>query len=154
MGTSRAQSIATSRAQSRKTSRRESMDDMEPVEKVVPRSKGGKIINKLQGSDVRDSNQMEQIPDPFGAEQTYISEDEINQALAKSKRKGSMEYEDLDQEMTGEPSANLQDMFDNMQISVVGGKGDEEVKSVAASESSDSEYNEDDHFKEDLNKIS
>lgn len=45
-------------------------------------------------------------------------------------------------------------MFDNMQISVVGGKGDEEIKSLAASESSDSEYNEDDHFKEDLNKIS
>ena len=98
---------------------------------------------------------MEQVPDPFGAEQTYISEEEINQALAKSKRKGSMEYEEMDQEMTGQPAANLQDMFDNMQISVVGGKDDEEVKSLAESENSEySEYDEDEHFKEDLNKIS
>jgi hypothetical protein len=36
------------------------------------------------------------VPDPFGAEQTYISEDEIAQALAKSKRKGSMEYDEVD----------------------------------------------------------
>jgi hypothetical protein len=59
MGTSKAQSIATSRAQSRKTSRRGSMDDMEPAEKVVPRSKGGKIINKILENEVRDSNLME-----------------------------------------------------------------------------------------------
>ena len=35
------------------------MDDMEPAEKVVPRSKGGKIINKILENEVRDSNLME-----------------------------------------------------------------------------------------------
>ena len=48
MGTSKAQSIVTSRAQSRATSRRASMDEMEPKEaSLLPRSKGGKIINKV-----------------------------------------------------------------------------------------------------------
>jgi len=28
----------------------------------------------------RDSAQMEQIPDPFGAEQTYLTEDDIKHA--------------------------------------------------------------------------
>lgn len=56
---------------------------------VKPRTKDGKIINKLGNGEVQDSNQMEQIPDPFAAEQTYITEDDI-----KNARKGSFKAVD------------------------------------------------------------
>lgn len=64
MSTSRAQSIVSSRMSSRAVSRGGSrkgsmdVDDMEEskasVEKDVPRSKGGKIINKLTEGEQRD----------------------------------------------------------------------------------------------------
>jgi len=55
MSTSRAQSIVSSRAASRRSSRRDSMDEDEVFSKKVeenkkelkPRTKDGKIINKL-----------------------------------------------------------------------------------------------------------
>lgn len=92
MSTSRAQSIVSSRMSSRltsrKASRRGSMEDDEEESKATaseassskPRTKGGKVINKLEKTEQRDSNQMEQIPDPFAAEQAVITEDEIKQA--------------------------------------------------------------------------
>ena len=95
MSTSRAQSIVSSRnasrAASRKSSRRGSFEDMEDDELMnkkeetkaaadVPRSAGGKIINKLGKGEERDSNQTEQEPDPFAAEQTYLTEDDIKAA--------------------------------------------------------------------------
>lgn len=41
----------------------------EEAKKVdLPRSEGGKVINKLVKGEERDSNQMEQEPDPFAAE--------------------------------------------------------------------------------------
>ena len=75
MSTSKAQSIVSSRMSSRKTSRRDSMDDEEYSKKIEetkkeqkPRTKDGKIINKLGNGEEQDSNQMEQIPNPFAAE--------------------------------------------------------------------------------------
>ena len=41
------------------------------------KTKGGKIINKLQSNEVRDDPVMEMVPDPFGAEQTYLTEEDI-----------------------------------------------------------------------------
>jgi hypothetical protein len=91
MSTSRAQSIVSSRMSSRMTSRRDSRRgsfDMEEDDgqvtlankKDAPRTKDGKIINKLQDGESRDSEQAEQIPDPFGAEQTYLTEEDIKNA--------------------------------------------------------------------------
>lgn len=75
MSTSRAQSIHSSRMSSRIASKRGSragsMDDEEAKEASVdllPRSKNGKIINRLEKGEERDSNRMEQVPDPFAAE--------------------------------------------------------------------------------------
>jgi len=113
--TSKAQSICSSRMSSRRGtprrgSRAGSMDQMEDdggmqkIEEskqiIVPRTDGGKIINQLGRGEERDSNQNEKEPDPFTAEQTYISEDEIKQA--QKNRKGS--YDEMDQEMGGEVS--------------------------------------------------
>jgi len=56
------------------------IDDGEEVKqqpKPVPRTAGGKIINRLEEGEEQDDNQVEQIPDPFGAEQTYISDAEL-----------------------------------------------------------------------------
>jgi len=48
MSTSKAQSIVSSRASSKAgTPRKGSFDEMEQDEKLVPRSKDGKIINKV-----------------------------------------------------------------------------------------------------------
>jgi len=82
MSTSKAKSIVSSRMSSRAASRRDSrkgsFDEMEdeeiPINKEeakqadLPRSEGGKVINKLGKGEERDSNQMEQEPDPFAAE--------------------------------------------------------------------------------------
>jgi len=82
MSTSKAKSInssrMSSRAASRKSSRKGSFDEMEDEENPInkeeakkvdlPRSEGGKVINKLGKGEERDSNQMEQDPDPFAAE--------------------------------------------------------------------------------------
>lgn len=73
------------------------MDEDEVISKKLeenkmelkPRTKDGKIINKLGKGEEQDSNQMEQIPDPFAAEQTYITEADI-----KNARKGSFEAVD------------------------------------------------------------
>lgn len=104
---------------------------------LKPRTKEGKIINKLGNGEEQDSNVMEQIPNPFAAEQTYITEEDI-----KLARKGS--FDAVDQEMADIPEQidssqladavqklkggdKLEDMFDNMQIQVMGAK--EEDKS-------------------------
>lgn len=134
------------------------MDDEEGKDVSVdlqPMSKNGKIINRLEKGEERDSNQMEQVPDAFAAEQTYLDEAGIAQA---QQRKGS--YDELDQEMGGQeppqinsaaitsafsklestnPSkpADLTGMFDNMQISVVGGQP-EEIKSDGESSANES----------------
>jgi len=47
---------------------------LEPAAKT----KGGKIINKLSAHEARDDPVTEMVPDPFGAEQTYLTEDDIN----------------------------------------------------------------------------
>ena len=77
MSTSRAQSIVSSRQSSKMASRRDSMDMIEDSKQIDKeerlRTKGAKIINKLGPGESRDSTQMEQIPDPFGAEQTYLT---------------------------------------------------------------------------------
>ena len=118
MATSKAQSIVSSRKTSRMSSRRDSrqgsmdMEDDSAMQKIEeskqisqPRTEGGKIINKLSKGEERDSAQTEQVPDPFAAEQTYITEDEIQ--LAQKQRKGS--YDQMDQEMGGpEPSSTTQ----------------------------------------------
>ena len=102
------------------------MEDDEHLEKSlaessVSRTSGGKIINKLEKNDVRDSNETEMTPDPFAAEQTYLTEDDIKNA--KSQRKGS--YDEMDQDMnapkddqinSGLDKNALENMFDNMQI--------------------------------------
>jgi hypothetical protein len=87
MSTSRAQSIVSSRMSSRMTSKRGSrtgsMEVEEQSEKIVAESQeavrtpGGKIINRLEKNEQRDDNVMEQVPDPFAAEQTHITEDDI-----------------------------------------------------------------------------
>jgi hypothetical protein len=120
---------------------------------------------------------MEQVPDPFAAEQTYLTENDIKESQAK--RKDS--YDDMDQDMAGDGQIvstslnqaaldgafeklkgmqedkqdNLEGLFDKMQITVMG-DGNEEIKSEAADESEDESEAaiEDDMFKEDLNKIS
>ena len=57
---------------SKKGSRAGSMEDEEEksitTELAQPKTDGGKIINKLDKGELRDSNQAEQIPDPFAAE--------------------------------------------------------------------------------------
>lgn len=63
---------------------------------IKPKTKDGKIINKLGNKEEQDSNQMEQIPNPFAAEQTYITEEDI-----KLARKGS--FDAADQEMADIP---------------------------------------------------
>lgn len=111
MSTSRAQSIhssrMSSRLQSKKGSRSGSMDDEEEKESAArdekARTDGGKVVNRLKTGEAADSNQMEQVADPFAAEQTYLTEDDIKQA---KQRKGS--YDELDQEMGGEaPSTQI-----------------------------------------------
>lgn len=87
MSTSKAQSIVSSRMSSRLTSRRgsrlgsmmedEEGKDADTTNSENPRSKDGKVINKLEKNENRDSNQMEQDPDPFAAEQTYLTEEDI-----------------------------------------------------------------------------
>lgn len=85
MSTSRAQSIhssrMSSRLQSKKGSRSGSMDDEEEKDSAAgaekPRTEGGKIVNRLVSGETRDSNQTELVPDPFAAEQTYLTEDDI-----------------------------------------------------------------------------
>jgi hypothetical protein len=74
-----------------------------------PRTKDGKIINKLGNGEEQDSNQMEQIPDPFAAEQTYITENDI-----KLARKGS--YDNLDQEMADAPEQIDSTQIDSSQL--------------------------------------
>ena len=78
------------------------MDDIEEESKkpdeIKPKTKDGKIINKLMTGEQQDSNQTEKVPDPFAAEQTLITDDDI--AMAQAQRKGS--YDDMDQEM-GQP---------------------------------------------------
>ena len=50
---------------------------------------------------------------------------------------------------------NLAGMFDNMQISVVGGNNEEEKSEASyVSDDESDDNNEDQHFQEDLNKIS
>jgi len=46
------------------------MEDEEhkEVSAETVRTTGGKIINRLEKGEERDSNQVEQIPDPFAAE--------------------------------------------------------------------------------------
>lgn len=171
MSTSRAQSIhssrMSSRLQSKKGSRSGSMDDEEEKDSAAKaeqaRTNGGKVVNRLPSGETRDSNQTEQVPDPFAAEQTYLTEDDIKQA---QQRKGS--YDELDQEMGGEaPStqidssalasalakqdnpktgAGLTDMFDNMQISVVGGQQEEMKSEAESSENESGDDAEDAHF--------
>ena len=62
----------SSRLTSRKASRAGSMEDEEGKDNASStrsvRTAGGKIINRLEKNDLRDSNQLEQIPDPFAAE--------------------------------------------------------------------------------------
>lgn len=136
----------------------------EQKNELKPRTTDGKIINKLGNGEVQDSNQMEQIPNPFAAEQTYITEADI-----KNARKGS--YDNLDQDMPSDipeqidssalatavqklKGEQLEDMFDNMQIQVLGAK--EEEKSEASFESEDDSDDgiTESHFQEDENKIS
>lgn len=86
---------------------------------------------------------MEETPAPFGAEQTYITENDIREA--QNMRKGS--YDEMDQDMPDMPQIDstqlneqimkmkeandpkkgkdLQSMFENMQISIVGGRSDD-----------------------------
>ena len=115
---------------------------------VSVRTVGGKIINKLESGEKRDSNQLEQNPDPFAAEQTYLTEDDIKQAQG---RKGS--YDEMDQQMDEtkvtadnlntafaskmEIPQNLEGMFDKMQIDVVGGKGDNDSDNMLDSDGSE-----------------
>lgn len=60
------------------------MDDIEEEtkkpEEIKPRTKDGKIINKLLTGENQDSNQIEKVPDPFAAEQTLITDDDIAMA--------------------------------------------------------------------------
>lgn len=69
---------------SKRGSRLGSMEDEEASQKAMSeqtiRTKGGKIINRLETNEQRDNNQMELIPDPFAAEQTYLSEEDIKAA--------------------------------------------------------------------------
>ena len=63
------------------------------LRKPKSRTAGGKVLNPLQSGEERDSNVMEMTPDPFGAEQTYLTEEDIEQAR---QRKGS--YDEMEQE--------------------------------------------------------
>lgn len=114
---------------------------------------------------------MEQIPDPFAAEQAEITEEEIK---AAQQRKGS--YEEMDQQMdetqinsstinsvfskleSTKPKTDdkLTDMFENMQITVVGRENQADNNSDFVSSGNESEdgLDEDEHFKEDPNLIS
>lgn len=87
LSTSKAQSIVSSRMSSRATSKKGSrsgsmdgIEEFKKAEELKPKTKDGRIINKLNTGDVIDSNQMEQVPDPFAAEQTYLTEDDIKNA--------------------------------------------------------------------------
>jgi hypothetical protein len=63
---------------------------------------GGKVINPLLNGEVRDQDVMEMRPDPFGAEQTYLDEDDFKQA-----RKGSFEMQDdMPEETEGQIDTN------------------------------------------------
>jgi len=172
MSTSRAQSIVSSRMSSRLTSKRGSrtgsMEDEEPKTSRTeekPRTQGGKIINRLDKGEERDSNVVEQIPDPFAAEQTYLTEADISQA---QQRKGS--YDEMDQDMPSQIDSSaltsafskleqkpeekdISQMLDQMQITVVGG-GNEEEKQGSSSEDESEDDLDEDHFQEDVNKIS
>ena len=60
----------SSRMTSKRGSRSGSMEDEEQKEVSAEsvRTAGGKIINRLESGEQRDSNQVEQTPDPFAAE--------------------------------------------------------------------------------------
>lgn len=64
------------------------------LRKPKARTAGGKVLNPLQVGEERDSGVMEMAPDPFGAEQTYLTEEDI--ALAR-ERKGS--YDEMEQDL-------------------------------------------------------
>lgn len=49
---------------------------------------------------------------------------------------------------------NLTNMFDNMQISVVGGNPEEQKSEVGSSDNESEEDDEDKYFQEDVNKVS
>jgi len=100
---------------------------------------------------------MEQDPDPFAAEQTYLTEADIKMA---QQRKGS--YDEMDQEMDApqidssavfsklestKPAAGLEDMFENMQIKVMGDQNEENKSENASGSEDDNNSLEDvEHF--------
>ena len=49
---------------------------------------------------------------------------------------------------------NLTNMFDNMQISVVGGNPEEQKSELGSSDNESAEDDEDKYFQEDVNKVS
>lgn len=163
MSTEKAKSIVSSRNSSRMTSgrgtRKGSGDDLMGG-LVKPKAiAGGKVLNPLQPGDKRDDGIIEMVPDPFAAEQTYLSDDELP---AKSK----ISDEDMDGEQidTGRfdkavkhsqlNAENLEKLFsEKMTIDVLGGQDQPEDEEDSEEDESEEEE-EAEHFVEDPNKIS
>ena len=165
MSTGTAKSIVSSRQSSRmasgRGSRKGSGDDL--MSGVIRKQKavtGGKVLNPLQPGENRDDGTCEMRPDPFGAEQTYLSDDEL-----PAGRQVSDDGMDEDAQIdTGKfdkavkasqlNADNLQKLFEEkMQIDVLGGGAvpeddDDDEDSEEEEDSDDAE-----HFIED-NKIS
>lgn len=143
LSTSRAQSIVSSRNASRRSSRKGSMDDADDsrmaVEEVKDQKTGIKCVQTAaeSGDNARDDDAIENNPGAFAAEQTWPTEAEIRDA-AKRKLSGQDEMVEMDMgenaigsfdipkksilknKPEGPAGSDLADLFDKMQIAVVG----------------------------------
>ena len=151
MSTSRAQSIVSSR----KSSRRGSFDKNDPMEESKDAGTLKKCVQTVTGAE-GDDDQIENNPGLFAAEQTWPTEDEINN---KQQRKLSAASEEMMAEAEsevdmakvigsyktktgGKDASNLAELFDKMQIAVVGrndGHESDQVSSGSDDEEADEE---------------
>ena len=128
----------------------------------------------IDSSNPRDQEQCENTPSPFAAEQTWPTEEEFKHAQNLRHRRTSEEekMEQIDtsskpefqvplsiiptKQMKNTGEKSLEEMFERMEIKVVG-RENEEVKSQASLEEEDDEDEEFDlnkSYMEDPNKIS
>ena len=144
LSTSRAQSIVSSRNASRQSSRKGSFAEMKPdgVEEVKDAGTGLKCvqIGKDGGDDARDEDTIENNPGAFAAEQTWPTEAEIRDAAKRKLSEADDDNDQMkemdmgDQLMIGgfnvaankdtkdgaKPGTDLSELFDKMQIAIVG----------------------------------
>ena len=146
MSTSKAQSIVSSR----KSSRRTSFDGAaEMKEESKDPNTGTKCVQAgaALGEHARDSDQIENNPGLFAAEQTWPTEDE----MSKARQRKLSDAEEMQEMDTGElnigsfkvekagQAGELNELFEKMQIAVVGREGEDGASNGADDEDEESE---------------